>query len=163
MKLEIVDSIGARHAVSVAFEATETVSQLVDRIGREADIEGGALLQMALESDGDLDDTARAVSLPIKRARVEVHRVCVSVHVEGESDRQNFPATAHWRQVHRWACRRFTIASDSCANMELHMGKIDGPVLNERKQIGQHEGCVEVWLVKPGAEPNGSCHAGRSR
>lgn len=81
--------------------------------------------------------------------------VCVDVHFETESARHHFLARSRWEAVHKWACRKFKIATDACANLELHEGGPKGPLLNESKPIGKHEGCVNVWLVKPGPEPNG--------
>jgi hypothetical protein len=82
-------------------------------------------------------------------------RVCVDVRFESEEARHHFPAKAHWSRVHKWGCKKFTVAPDACANLELHENAPDGPVLNEQHEIGHFSGCKVVWLVKPGPEPNG--------
>lgn len=81
--------------------------------------------------------------------------VCIDLHFETESIEHHFLPSAKWERVHRWGCKKFKIASDACANLELHSGAADGPALNEAKPIGHHEGCLSVWLVKPGPERNG--------
>lgn len=83
-------------------------------------------------------------------------RVCVSLHFETETADNHFPAAAHWSRVHEWACDKFTVARDVCANLELRDGSAEGPALNEHHEIGHHHGCKQVWLVKPGPEPNGN-------
>lgn len=85
----------------------------------------------------------------------KLHLVCIDVHFESESAMHHFPARSKWAHVHRWACRKFKIAADVAANLELHDGAPGGPVLNESKDIGHHEECRVVWLVKPGPEKNG--------
>jgi hypothetical protein len=80
---------------------------------------------------------------------------CIDVHFETESAIHHFPSRAKWKHVHYWACRKFKIAKDVSANLELRDGSPEGPVLNESKHIGHFEGCRTVWLVKPGPEPNG--------
>jgi hypothetical protein len=84
-----------------------------------------------------------------------LHLVCVDVHFETEQATHHFLARSTWAHVHRWACRKFKIAADAAANLELRDGSPTGPLLNESKPIGHHEGCQVVWLVKPGPEPNG--------
>ena len=87
--------------------------------------------------------------------RGKLQLVCIDVHFESESAAHHFPARSKWSHVHRWACRKFKIAGDIAANLELRDGGPEGPVLNEAKDIGHHEGCRMVWLVKPGPEKNG--------
>jgi hypothetical protein len=81
--------------------------------------------------------------------------VCIDVHFETEQAAHHFLARSKWAHVHRWACRKFKIAADVAANLELRDGAPTGSILNESKPIGHHEGCRVVWLVKPGPEPNG--------
>jgi len=82
-------------------------------------------------------------------------RVCIDLRFETEEARHLFPARAHWSRVHEWGCKKFKVAHDACANLELHEGAPDGPPLNEEKEIGHFPDCKAVWLVKPGPEPNG--------
>lgn len=87
--------------------------------------------------------------------RGELQTVSVHVHFESESATRQFLAKSTWRRVHRWGCKKFKVSSDACANLELRKDSPDGPALNESKEIGDHEEPLTVWLVKPGAEPNG--------
>jgi len=80
---------------------------------------------------------------------------CIDLHFESEAHQHHFLPSAKWERVHRWGCKKFKIASDACTNLELHSGSPEGPALNEAKKIGHHEGCMTVWLVKPGPERNG--------
>lgn len=80
---------------------------------------------------------------------------CIDVHLESESATHHFPARAKWKNISHWACKKFRIAKDASANLELRDGSAEGPALNESKRIGRFEGCRTVWLVKPGPEPNG--------
>lgn len=80
---------------------------------------------------------------------------CIDLHFESESVKHRFLARSTWARVHHWGCRKFHIAADVAANLELRDGAPDGPALNEAKPIGHHEGCQVVWLVKPGPESNG--------
>lgn len=134
---------------------TSTVGDLVAHIENIADIDGRAVVELALGEQ--LDDEGILVStLQFKSLHIRTRRQCVRLHFEGEDLEHKFPASATWGRVHRFGCRQFAIADDACANLELHLGVIDGPVANERKQIGQHAGCVDIWLVKPGPESNGN-------
>ncbi|MGO8735025.1 MAG: hypothetical protein ACLQVM_19785 [Terriglobia bacterium] len=82
-------------------------------------------------------------------------RVCIDLHFESEEARHHFPARATWARVHHWGCSHFNVPHEACGNLELHEGTPAGPVLNDRTHIGHHQGCVTVWLVKPGPEPYG--------
>jgi len=84
-----------------------------------------------------------------------LHLVCIELHFETEEKKHHFLPTAKWERVHQWGCEKFRVATDACANLELHSGGPKGPVLNESKEIGRHQGCMVVWLVKPGPEKNG--------
>ncbi len=90
-----------------------------------------------------------------ERRRGKLQLVCIDVHFETEQAAHHFVARSTWARVHRWACRKFRIAADAAANLELRDGAPTGPVLNESRPVGHHEGCRAVWLVKPGPEPNG--------
>jgi hypothetical protein len=87
--------------------------------------------------------------------RVRHRRVCVDLHFETEHVRHRFSAHARWARVRRWGCRRFDVPRDACANLELREGDPTGQALNEQRPIGVFPGCKTVWLIKPGAEPNG--------
>ena len=84
-----------------------------------------------------------------------LHLVCIDLHFETEEKKHHFLPTAKWERVHQWGCQKFHVAIDACANLELRSGGPKGPVLNESKEIGRHEGCMVVWLAKPGPEKNG--------
>jgi hypothetical protein len=88
-------------------------------------------------------------------------RVCINLHFETENHEHRFPARAKWARVHHRGCKHFHVAHDACANLELHDGAIDGPALNDNKEIGQFPGCKRIWLVKPGPEPNGTTRQAR--
>lgn len=138
---------------------THAVRDLVAHIEKVADIDGRSVVELVLGEPLGVDDSIVVSTLHFRHPQVRVHRQCVTLHFEGENLQHKFPATATWAQVHRFGCRKFEIASDACANLELHLHTINGPVAGERKQIGEHKGCVDVWLVKPGSEPNGYCDA----
>lgn len=91
-----------------------------------------------------------------KDKKIKIQRVCVELHFESKEENQKFSSNSKWSKVHRWGCRKFKIAPDACANLELREKSAEGPVINENSKIGSFTGCKEVWLVKPGAEPNGS-------
>jgi hypothetical protein len=84
-----------------------------------------------------------------------INVTCVDVHFESVSAKRRFLARSKWERVHQWGCREFKVAHNACPNLELRDGGPEGPVLNEDRRIGHHKGCREVWLVKPGPEPNG--------
>lgn len=132
-----------------------TVGELAKLIEEQTDTDGISVLQMALASERPLDEGAIVESLSFKHHHVRAHRVCVEVFVEGEPAKHMFPESTRWERVHHWACHRFGIAPDSCANLEMHLNTPDGPLLNERKAIGHQDGCITVWMVKPGSEQNG--------
>ena len=157
MKLELdVHGAGASQAIPINYENTDRVDELIARIDEQARIDGASILTLALDSDAPLDQSQLVKDLKLKHTALKVHRVCVEVHFESEQARHNFPVSARWARVHRWACRHFTVSHDACANLELRAGAQDGPALNERKEIGASDDCRVVWLVKPGAEPNGA-------
>lgn len=80
---------------------------------------------------------------------------CIDLHFETESKKHHFPASSTWERVHIWGCKKFKVADNACANLELRLDGPKGPVLNESNPIGRREGCTEVWMVKPGPEKNG--------
>ena len=142
-------------ALPIDTALTRTLKDLVERIEQVADIDGRSVVELALGEALGVDDGIVVSTLHFRHPNVHTRRQCVTLHFEGEEQQRKFPATATWGRVHQFGCRTFDIAKDACANLELHLNTIDGPVANERKQIGHHEGCIDVWLVKPGPEPNG--------
>lgn len=100
--------------------------------------------------------TATAPAIEFLHGCIKLRRVCVELHFETESFTRRFSPKAKWERVHLFGCKRFTVAEDACANLELHDGSAEGPALNEREEIGSFKGCRTVWLVKPGPEPSGS-------
>jgi hypothetical protein len=80
---------------------------------------------------------------------------CVDLHFETESKKHHFPGSSTWERVHLWGCKKFKVAENACANLELRLGGPKGPVLNESNPIDHRGGCTEVWMVKPGPEKNG--------
>lgn len=134
---------------------TPTVKDLVAHIEHVADVDGRSVLELALGEPLGVDDGIVVSALHFRNPKVHVHRQCVTLHFEDEELKHKFPATATWARVHQFGCRHFKIAHDACANLELRLHKFDGSPVNERKQIGHYEGCVDIYLVKPGAEPNG--------
>ena len=132
--------------IKVEYQGELTPPELARKLGEVLDVEAEELLAVLSHDPACIDHHER-------HCRVDV--TCVDLHFETESKKHRFPALSTWERVHRWACRKFRIAADSCANLELHDGGPQGPVLNEAKPIGHHEGCLNVWLVKPGPEKNG--------
>jgi hypothetical protein len=153
IELHLEDSNPALH---IDTALTPTVKDLVEHIERVADVDGRSVVELFLGEPLGTDDAIIVRDLHFRHPEVRAHRQCVTIYFEGEELQHKFPTKATWAQVHRLGCRKFNIAADACANLELHLHTIDGPVVNERKQIGQHNDCIEVWLVKPGSEPNGT-------
>ena len=131
--------------VTVAFEGAINKPILAQKIA--------AVLE--LEAEEILAELSNPECLHPEHHHGKLKLACIDLHFETESGKHHFLASATWGRVHRWGCKKFRVASDACANLELHSGSPKGPVLNEAKHIGHHEGCREVWLVKPGPEPNG--------
>lgn len=80
---------------------------------------------------------------------------CIDLHFETDSKRHHFPEKAKWERVHNWGCKKFNVGQAACTNLELRKGTPTGPALNENKEIGRYDGCLTVWMVKPGPEPHG--------
>jgi hypothetical protein len=155
-KLELILE-GTNSMLPIDTAMTPTVEELVAHIEKVADIDGRSVVELALGEPLGLDLGIVVSTLHFRHPQVHTRRQCVTLHFEGEDLEHKFPASATWGHVHKFGCRKFTIAHDACANLELHLNTIDGPVANERKEIiGHHEGCIDIWLVKPGPEPNGN-------
>ena len=156
MKLEIrIQDEGLDRVIPFNFEDDETLEALIQRIETDAHVDGSSIVGIAADIQQLPDFSERLGKVEFKHPTVHVSRVCVNVHFEAEEAKHFFPARAPWSRVHRWACRKFGVSKSAAANLELHEGSANGPVINERKEIGASDGCKEVWLVKPGPENNG--------
>lgn len=135
--------------------AGATVAEVAQLVGPQFDISAEEIA-MDLGVNGAAFDAHHRVENCLHHGNRWRHRrTCVAIHFESEDARHHFPASAPWAVVHRWACDHFRVAKDACANLELHEGAADGPVINESKKIGHHPECLAVWLAKPGPEPFG--------
>jgi len=146
---------GPAKTIGVPFEDNDRVGDLIERLDAQGEIDGCAVLELALGSASVLDENRRLGEFTWPAQPIRLKRVCIRLHFETETKEKRFPVEAKWSRVHRWGCRAFTIASDACAHLELHENTPQGPAINERQEIGPHAGCQTVWLVKPGPEPNG--------
>lgn len=154
LQLRIAEHGRQDRIIGIPINPDESVLSLAERITQYADVDGHAILEIALESIPV--DTARHVkNCTFQHHEIKLHRVCVEVHFETETAQHWFPTQAHWANVHRWACRKFEVAIDACANLELRDSAADGPPINDRNKIGHLDECKVVWLVKPGPEQNG--------
>jgi len=143
-------------SVEVETNQHDTIGTIAPRFAALLELEPEEILE-DLSLDGEQLDQHRRIQDCNGHGHHLCHRrVCVNIHFETETHKHHFPARATWSRVHRWGCKHFHVAHDACANLELHEGAIDGPVLNDSKEIGHFPGCKDVWLVKPGAEPNGN-------
>jgi len=154
-EFQVEDADGSPKTVAVPFENHDRVRDLIERLDREDQIDGGAVLEAALGSASIIDENRPLGEIKWPSQPIRLRRVCIELHFEGDSKQRKFPVQAKWARVHRWGCRAFTIASDACAHLELREDNPQGPAINERQEIGPHTGCKTVWLVKPGPEPNG--------
>ncbi|MEQ1802607.1 MAG: hypothetical protein ABL989_11845 [Gammaproteobacteria bacterium] len=133
----------------------QTVQVLIERIDAAGQVDGHSLLEETL---GVLPVAALTTPLGDRLQRLKhlkTHRVCVELHFETDTAKRWFPTRARWAAVHRWGCRQFQVAANTCAHLELRLATPDGPPVNEAQPIGQNAECVTAWLIKPGAEPNG--------
>jgi hypothetical protein len=158
LRIEVEDNSGAARHIEIACDPSEPLSALTQRLDEhgEIDTDGQAVIEIALGSAAVLDERRVLEQIAWPIAPIRLRRVCVEVHFESEEPaRRNFPISAKWARVHRWACCKFDVAHDACAHLELHEGAPNGPVINERQEIGPSGSCKVVWVVKPGPEPNG--------
>ncbi len=151
----VEDLEGGAKSIGVPFEKHDRVLDLIERLDQQGEIDGRAVLELALGSAAVLDETRSLGEFKWPADPIQLQRVCIELHFETESKQKKFPVQAKWARVHRWGCRAFTIANDACAHLELREDTPTGPAINERQEIGPHVGCKTVWLVKPGPEPNG--------
>jgi hypothetical protein len=110
---------------------------------------------LELEAEEILEELANPEVLHPEHHHGKLKLACVDLRFESQSARHHFPRSAPWSRVHQWGCKRFRVSADVATNLELHRDSPTGPVLNEAKKIGHLEGCVTVWMVKPGPERNG--------
>lgn len=136
-------------------QPTETVTVEFDGEVKRPEVAAKIAAILELEATELLEELENPEVLHPEHHRGKLKLVSIDLHFETEEAKHHFPASARWERVHRWGCKRFRVASDACANLELHQGSATGPALNEAKRIGHHEGCLVVWLVKPGPERNG--------
>jgi hypothetical protein len=155
LHLHITEAGGPSRVVHIPINPEETWEAFADRITEGADVDGHAILEIALDTPVPGDTSRRLRDMPLRHQELTLHRTCVEVHFETESERHWFPVQARWANVHRWACKKFEVAADACANLELREDKADGPPINERDPIGKSDKCKVVWVVKPGPESNG--------
>ena len=134
---------------------SDSVEQLAERVAADIDADLDDVL-VDLGFDGvELKKEDRLGDVLKGDRRLRHRRVCIDLHFESESVTRRFSPNTRWRRVHRFGCRKFDVANDACANLELHEDDPKGPALNEAVEIGSFTGCKTVWLVKPGPEPNG--------
>lgn len=155
--IEIILSIsdkGGIRAVHIPVDSEDTVENLAQKLTAEGGIDGQSVLEIVLDG-AVFTAESRCADLILKHHALEVHRVCVEVHFETESEQHWFPSQTHWSRVHQWACKHFNVAHDACGNLELHEGTPEGAPINEREKIGHDDECRVVWLIKPGPEQNG--------
>jgi len=153
--LELEEQGKVVRSVEVEAADHETISVIAQRFAEALGLQPDELLE-DLSIDGKHVRPDHSLRECNGHGRHFRHRrVCIDLHFETEEARHHFPAKARWARVHEWGCKKFTVAHDACANLELHEGSPDGPALNEDKEIGHFADCKVVWLVKPGPEPNG--------
>jgi len=154
VSVDIAEEGKAPEVLSLEASGEDSAALIADRLAGELGVDAGDVLE-AFRAEHGLERGTVVREFPVSRLRLR--RIRVEVHFEGETASHGFPSRAKWARVHRWACRHFGMATDACANLELHDGAPDGPRLNENQPIGTSSGCREVYLIKPGPEPYGAC------
>jgi len=155
LEIEVLEEGSVVRAATTDAQPHETVEAVARRLAPELAVNVEELLaELAL--DDEILKLDATVSDVLKQGpKIRHRRVCVDLHFESESIKHMFAANNRWAAVHRFGCKHFNVASDACANLELHEGSATGSALNDQGRIGLFTGCKTVWLVKPGAEPNG--------
>ena len=143
-----------RRAQVEALEA-EQLAVVLERVAAELGVESAELIQNIGVGDVQFDPGATVGGVIHHGHHWHHRRVCVDLHFESENNKHDFSSRSTWGRVHEWGCRHFEVPPSICANLQLHENSPTGPVLNDRLQIGYHHGCYDIWLVKPGPEPNG--------
>lgn len=155
IQLSLLDPDQQPNHVEVELEPTSSTAELAQAAADLLGLEVHEVLDGLYVGDAPVD-AQRPLSEYGPKLHFHIRRVCVQVHFEAEPPRKRlFPSRARWERVHAWSCREFRVAADLCANLELHADTPDGPTLNDKNRLGEFTGCKVVWLVKPGAEPNG--------
>lgn len=131
--------------VDVEFRGT------VDRLQLAAKI--AAILE--LDAEEIAAELEKPECLSPERHHGRLKLTCIDLHFETESKMHHFLPSATWERVHLWGCKKFKVADNACANLELRLGGPKGPALNESNPIGHRDDCTAVWMVKPGPEKNG--------
>jgi hypothetical protein len=152
--VNVEEDDGVHQTLEYDLVPTEPIETLAAKVAADLD-EPIADILADFGSNGSAV-AADTPALDVLHGCVKVQRVCVELHFETETITHRFSPKAQWERVHLFGCKKFKVAEDACANLELHDGTVDGPALNERQAIGSFKGCRTIWLVKPGPEPNGS-------
>lgn len=134
--------------------SADPASNIFSSVAAEIGVDRAALLKEVGIRDDEME--LKQFLEKGEEREVKIKRVCVDLHFESEHETHKFLSRQTWGDVHKFGCNKFHVAGDACANLELHEGTPTGPVLNDRLEIGTFEGCKEVWMVKPGPEPNGA-------
>ena len=154
--VKVEEEEGVLQTLEYELLPTDSINALAAKLAADLD-EPVADILADLSANGSVV-MADTPALDVLHACANLRRVCIELHFETETITHRFSPKAKWERVHLFGCKKFTVADDACANLELHEGTIDGPVLNEQKRIGPAKECRTIWLVKPGPEPNGSRH-----
>jgi len=155
LELEVTKANGASQTFQIPMLSEDTFEQLAERIQEQTCIDGYAILQTTLAQPIPDDMSTPLGSITNTNHKLNLNTVCIVVHYESETEQQFFPKHAPWSTVHRWACNKFQVAHDACANLELREVTPTGAPINEREKIGDSDDCTDVWLLKPGPEQNG--------
>lgn len=154
--IELEQSDRDRRTADVDATPHDTLGDVARRVASQLDISAEELLDHLEISGSYPDEQVEIATLRMTDGNWRSKLVCIEAHFEGEKPvLRRFSPRRTWGDVHRWACRRFNVATDACANLELRADGPGGGILNETKPIGWFEGCKMVWLVAPGPEQNG--------
>jgi hypothetical protein len=132
--------------IKIECDGQPTHRHLAEKLAAVLALEAEELVEEFTEQDGGPEHRHHHSKIKLE---------CIEIRFETEAASHHFLARTRWKRVHHWSCKKFKIASDVSANLELRDGSPEGPPLNEAKPIGDIKGCRTVWLVKPGPEPNG--------
>ena len=158
LKFEIEEGSQVVAEVNREVSGNERFHDVLAGVSKEIDVELEHLIA-ELEHEGKtLETDTLVIDVATHAVPLRVKRVCVDVHFESEQKPHRFLSKQTWGHVHRWACKHFNISKDACPNLELRDGGPTGPALNDKSRIGYFHECKQVWLVKPGPEPNGAVH-----
>ncbi len=153
--VEVFEGSEPKRRAQVEALETERLAVVLERVAVELGVGTADLVLNIGVGDVQFDPEATVGDVIHHGHHWHHRRVCIDLHFESESKRHDFSSRSTWAQVHEWGCRHFEVPAPICANLQLHEGSPTGPALNDRLQIGHHHGCHDIWLVKPGPEPNG--------